>query len=107
MPKKIAKQPKRFKQSYTHEEVMDMLGVSKQRRRQIEEDAKYYISLMELKEQRRKLGWTQVKLAKKSGVPRETISRIESGNRNTTIGKMQKIAKAMGCVLEINFRATS
>jgi len=52
---------------------------------------------------REKKGLTQEQLSKLSGVPRTTIAKIESGNRNVTIEKLMVIAGAMGKSLEIKF----
>ena len=45
-------------------------------------------------------GLTQSELAEKSGVPQETISRIERGRSNPTLGTLEKLVRAMG--VEIN-----
>lgn len=49
-----------------------------------------------VKEYREKEGLTQEELSKKSEVPRNTISAIETGtNTNVTYEVMEKIAKAL------------
>ena len=46
-------------------------------------------------------GLTQSELAEKSGVPQETISRIERGRSNPTLGTLEKLAKAMGVEITV------
>ncbi len=50
-----------------------------------------------IREKRLALGWTVETLAKKSGISTGSISRIENGTQNFTIGKIRKIAAAFGC----------
>ena len=50
-----------------------------------------------IRQQRKKLGFSQDKLSKLAGVAYNTIVKIESGeNPNPTIETLQKIAKALG-----------
>ena len=50
-----------------------------------------------LAQAREKLGWTQEKLAKKSGVAREHIATLEKNpEANPTKTTMEKIATALG-----------
>lgn len=54
-----------------------------------------------VKELRRKLGWKQVTLAKESGIPQATISRIESGRTTQPkMGQLRKIADALGISID-------
>ena len=48
-------------------------------------------------------GMTQSELAKKVGTTQAVISRIESTNTNPTINMVNKIAKAFGKKLKIEF----
>ncbi|MCA9386199.1 helix-turn-helix transcriptional regulator, partial [Candidatus Dojkabacteria bacterium] len=41
--------------------------------------------------------------SQKSGIPRPTISKIESGKRNVTIDTLTALAAAMGKRIELNF----
>jgi DNA-binding XRE family transcriptional regulator len=59
------------------------------------------IAMRKLKEEREKLGLTQQQLANKSGLPRTTISKIESGFQNISIQKLMQFAKALNKELEI------
>jgi transcriptional regulator with XRE-family HTH domain len=58
---------------------------------------------MELHRLRKRLRLTQKELAKRSSVPRTTISKIESGDRNVTIETLSKLAYGMGKSLKISF----
>ena len=48
-----------------------------------------------LKALRRKQGLTQTALAKKAGITREYLSRLEKGVQDPTLGTMTKLAKAL------------
>ncbi|MBP6976250.1 helix-turn-helix transcriptional regulator [Candidatus Dojkabacteria bacterium] len=61
------------------------------------------IAIRMLKELRSKKKLTQEDLAIISGVPRTTISRIETGKRNISIDKLILIANALDRDLEIRF----
>ncbi|HFK1747788.1 helix-turn-helix transcriptional regulator [Bacillus paranthracis] len=57
--------------------------------------------LHKVKEKRLNKGWTQSKLAEKSGVPQPTISHIENGTlKNPSIKSIKNIASALGINLE-------
>ena len=54
-----------------------------------------------IRQRRKKLGFSQDKLSKIAGVAYNTIVKIESGeNLNPTIETAQKIAKALGASLD-------
>ena len=54
-----------------------------------------------VKELRQKLGWKQVTLSQKSGVPQATISRIESGRvTQPKMGQLRKLADALGITID-------
>ena len=76
-------------------------ALPEERKQSIEEGRKYYETLYALREKREKLGMTQEDLAKKTGIPRETINKIESGRRNITLDKLITITRAMN--MEIKF----
>ncbi len=48
-----------------------------------------------LKALRRKQGLTQTALAKKAGISREFLARLEIGQQDPTLGTMTKLAKAL------------
>ena len=54
-----------------------------------------------LKTARLDFGLTQQELAKKTGIPRTTISKIEAGFRNTTLSTMLSLAKAVNLDLRL------
>jgi transcriptional regulator with XRE-family HTH domain len=61
-------------------------------------DVKQFIAeyAADVKERRKGLGYSHDKLAEKSGVTRQGISKIEAGNGNPTITTMLKLADALG-----------
>lgn len=54
---------------------------------------RFGLNLRNLREQK---GWSQEKLAEKSGLHRTYISGLERGIRNPTIDILQEIANALG-----------
>ncbi len=52
--------------------------------------------MQELKRLRKDKNWSQVRLAKESGVDRATINQVEGGHRSPTIETLEKLALAMG-----------
>lgn len=76
-------------------------SMPEERKRDIEARRKYYQALFSLRETRKKLGLSQEELSTKSGIPRPTISKIESGDRNVGIETLMSLAKAMGKQVEI------
>ena len=69
----------------------------------IETEKKYYYLMLAMRNKRKKLGLTQEKLSKMSKVPRTTITKIESGSRNTTLATLMTLAHSMGSTIEIKF----
>jgi len=67
----------------------------------IESEKKYYYIAVELKRKRKHLGLTQEELSLRSNIPRTTITKIESGSRNTTLHTIYSLARAMGSTVEI------
>lgn len=64
-------------------------------------EEKFYHLVAKLKELRKKKQLTQLELAKKANLPRETIVKVESGKRNATLDTLMQMAQAMGRNLEI------
>lgn len=56
-----------------------------------------------LREAREGAGLSQVELAERSGLGQPTLSRIENGRANPTVGLLEDIARALGKDLEIRF----
>lgn len=81
-----------------------MKDLTQEERDFIEREKKYMQLMMDVVAKRKRLGLTQAKLAELSEVPRTTITKIESGSRNTTIDTLMKLAQAMGSTLEIRFK---
>ena len=70
----------------------------------VDQEKKYYQIVVALRKKRQELGLTQDELAEKSNVPRTTITKIESGSRNTTLQTLMSLAEAMGSTLEISLK---
>ena len=68
----------------------------------VEDEKKYYQMIIALKKARREKGLTQEQLAQKAHLPRTTITKIESGNRNATLQTLMTLAGAMGKRLEVS-----
>jgi DNA-binding XRE family transcriptional regulator len=71
--------------------------------KEIDIKIKQRIALRQMKELREKYGYSQNTLSVKSGIPRSTISKIETGKRNVSIAKLVQIANALDRDLEIRF----
>ena len=52
-------------------------------------------------EARRRRGWTQQKLADKTGIAQSEISNIESGEANPTYKTMYEVAAALGARIDL------
>jgi XRE family transcriptional regulator, regulator of sulfur utilization len=50
---------------------------------------------------RRKRGWTQKRLAEKTGLNQSEISNIESGRANPTYRTLQTVASALGRKIDL------
>lgn len=77
--------------------------VTPEERKMIDMEFKYYVFTSALRKKRKSLGLTQEKLSKLSKVPRTTITKIESGSRNTTLETLKALAHSMGSTIEIKF----
>ena len=56
--------------------------------------------LNNLKAERVRNGYTQQKLAKATGISRQTIHHIEKGTFNPSVFLMQKISQKLNCSIE-------
>src|SRR5450432_2087701 len=55
-------------------------------------------------EARRRRGWTQKKLAQKTGINQSEISTLESGQANPTFRTLQLVAAALGAKIDLVIR---
>ncbi|MBN1331664.1 helix-turn-helix transcriptional regulator [Candidatus Dojkabacteria bacterium] len=85
-------------------EMRDIEGqfLSPQKKKALEQISLFKMAVRNLKEKRKSCKLTQTELARISGVPQTTISRIERGSQNVSLGKIQQLSLAMGCIGEIN-----
>jgi len=79
-------------------------GFTPEQKRIVEEETKYYYLLTSFREARENQGMSQEELAKKAKVNRTTLSQIESGLRNATIGTLDRLASALGMTLDVRLR---
>ncbi len=73
----------------------------KNQHKQIKKEIEYYDLLHSFKIARESRSITQEELARKSGVNRSTLSKIESGSRNATIDTLMRLAAAMKMRFEV------
>lgn len=78
--------------------------LSPEERKQVEQEKKYYRLVVSLKQKREQLGLSQGELAKLAKLPRTTITKVESGSRNTTLETLMSMASAMGRDLVIGLK---
>jgi len=76
---------------------------TKEEIKELDKKVEERIALRKIEELRKELNLTQEALSMKSGIPRSTISKIESGRRNVCFDKLVQIAEALGKDLEIRF----
>jgi len=55
----------------------------------------------EIRIRRKRLGMTQLDVAEMTGLQRQTISRVESGNSSVTIASVERIATVVGLDLKV------
>jgi transcriptional regulator with XRE-family HTH domain len=53
-------------------------------------------TVMSIREERNKRGWTQVDLSYHSRVPASEISKIECGRLKPSLGQLERLARALG-----------
>ena len=75
--------------------------VKPEERKLIEQEKKYYEVVVALRKKREEMGLTQEELSRLSKVPRTTITKVESGNRNATLKTLMSMAEAMGSSFEV------
>lgn len=74
--------------------------ITSEERRFIDQEKRYYEVALALKKKRQALGLSQEELAIKANLPRTTITKVESGSRNTTLKTLMTLAQAMGSSIE-------
>jgi len=57
-----------------------------------------------VQELREKRHWTQKQLAARAGMKQHAVSRIEKGEISLTLRTVQRVAKALGCAVEVDFK---
>ena len=60
----------------------------------------------QIRERRKDLKINQAKLAQLSGIEMNSLSRLESGKGNPTLGSLQKIAEVLGFELKFVIKGT-
>ncbi|MDG1286792.1 MAG: helix-turn-helix transcriptional regulator [Rickettsiales bacterium] len=63
------------------------------KRKEVEQFINNYAA--DIKKRRKSLGYSHDKLADRSGVTRQAISKIEAGNSNPTLATMLRLASAL------------
>lgn len=103
MSKKLFKlNPEKVRRLATpYKEVFDELP--DEDKSQVKSEVEYLETLMGMRQIRKELGLTQAEIAKRSQIPRATITKIENGQRNATIKTMFALADAMGKKLQISW----
>lgn len=79
-------------------------GVTEEQMRRVYSKLNFSRIITVLYKERKAQGLSQQEIAKRTGIPRTTVSKIESGNRNVTIAKIIMIAAALGKIVEIQLR---
>jgi len=87
-----------WSKQFTKEELTEA-----RKRLNYHQTVKYYKIIQNLKSMRKELGLTQQQVADKAQINRIIIAKVESGQRNTTLNTLMKIAQAMGKELKIDF----
>jgi DNA-binding XRE family transcriptional regulator len=95
------KPTKKIAKAIPIEEVYEKL--SQEDKMKVAEFEAQYEALFALREAREKSGLTQSELATRSGVPQETISKIESGKRNVELNTLISLGNALGKKVRIEF----
>lgn len=69
-----------------------------------QDEERYYRLITSFKIAREEQGLSQQQLAEKAQVNRVTLSKVESGARNTTLETLGKLATALDMTLDIQLR---
>lgn len=90
-------------QKLTVEELEDKLEVTPERQEHINTMVDRYFIFENIRNARKAAELTQEAAAIASGIPRSTISKIESGRHNVTVSTLLKLASAYKKRLSIEF----
>ncbi|GIG60816.1 hypothetical protein Lfu02_51880 [Longispora fulva] len=60
-----------------------------------------------VRELRERLGWTQTRLAEASGMTQSAVARFEAGGTTPTLAVLERLARALGVDLSVEFRPRS
>lgn len=77
--------------------------LSEAEKKEVELEVQNYYMLLEVRKMRKELGLSQAELAAKARLPRTTITKIESGLYNPTLGTLMAIAHAVNKKLQLHF----
>ena len=77
---------------------------SEDKRARVDARARYLRAAIELRALRERTRLSQNDLAKRMGVKREFISRIESGEQNVTLDTLYRIGQAVGKDVVVSFK---
>ena len=92
---------KQYRKKILYKKVLKDLGYSDQKIERLRSNARYERLIRDLKLRRKEKQFTQIDLASLTGIPRTTISKIESGFRNTTIDTLMILADAVDLDLRL------
>jgi len=93
------------KNTFFQDPAIKKLMANKSFRKAVEDEYVMLATAHKLIELRESRGLSQRALAKKVHMPQQEINDIETGKRNLTIKTMNRLAKAMGAGVDINFTA--
>jgi HTH-type transcriptional regulator/antitoxin HipB len=100
--------PKKIKDAIKAGELIPFDTIRKtwspEKRARVAARARYIRAAMELRALRERSRLSQSDLAKRMGVKREFISRIESGEQNVTLDTLYRIGEAVGKEVVVQFR---
>lgn len=100
----MKKIPKRKIKTISYEDAFKKDRKDPKYRKLVESKRKYFETLIALRKAREAKGLSQYKLAELAGLPRQTIIRIESGQKNTTIDTLIRMASAIGKRIDMRLK---
>ena len=77
-------------------------GLTEAERKMVAEEIKLYDIATQFKKARKEKNLTQAELAQQAKINRSTLSMIESGKRNASIGTLIRLANTLDMKFEIN-----